>query len=307
MGDSYVAAFQVPLDSTVARRLERSLNANARDGQRFEVIALGQDGNGSAAEYLSYLEWGRRYDPDVVAPLFVQNDPADNWKPLALDPQRPFFFESGDSLGLDSTFADTPSFRAWSRPNVLRTRSALWSALRETIARRRYAPRRAGAEGQPEDGYYRSWNFDARVSADTIAAFRLTSKILARFAREVAADGHRFVVFVCGFAQQEDQRLLEEHRRSPAFDEDKTARWLQTVGARERFEVVPLSPEFRRASAEAGGKPLWFGRDSLFGHWNSAGHAVAAAAMREALERSLASGDSALVSADSALASGSRR
>jgi len=287
LGDSYVAAFQVPLDSAFSRRLERALNARARPGHRFEVIALGQNGNGTAVEYLTYKNWGVRYDPDVVAVLFIPNDQADNWKPVALDQARPFFVEEGDSLRLDRSFAAATSARGWEGWVWLKSHSAAWTQVRramDTLRTRQRPPRRP--TGEVEDGYYRAWNFDARLPADSIPAFRLTGRILERFARHVASDGRRFVVFAAGFPQQEDPALLAENRAAPFFDSDKTPRWLLSVGARHGFDVVPLSPAFRSAM-ETLGRPLWFRNPAGYGHWNSSGHAVAAGAMAEYFARAL--------------------
>ena len=287
LGDSYVSAFQVPLDSTFHRRLERSLEKRALPGRRFEVIALGEDGNSTAAEYLTYEKWGVRYDPDVVAVLFILNDQADNWRESALDKARPFFVEDGDSLRLDASFADTPGFRRWQSHRWLKSHSVLLAQVQRSLALL-HPPVRPPVDstGKAEGGYYRTWNFDSRLPPDSIPAFRLTEKILARFARDVARDGRRFVVFVAGFAHQEDRRLLAECLRDPNFDPEKPQRWLESLGARHGFEVVPLTPAFREASVRLG-RPLWFGRHEHYGHWNSDGHAVAAHALEEYFARTL--------------------
>lgn len=289
LGDSYVSAFQVPLDSAFHRKLEGLLNARALPGHRFEVVALGQDGNGTTSEWLTYRHWGVRYDPDVVAVAFVQNDPADNWKPVALDKKRPFLVEDADSLRLDLSFADDPGFRKWERPNPLRRYSSLYAAAGGAAAklRGRKVPPRV-IDGEVQDGYYRSWNFDRRVLPDTLTPFRITEKIYARFAREVAADGRRFVVFHVGFGQQEHRPNRDSLRAAdPHFDENKSALWLMSVGERNGFPVVPLSPVFRAASDASGGRPLWFGNNGLFGHWNAEGHDLAARAMARYFARTL--------------------
>jgi hypothetical protein len=285
LGDSYVAAFQVPLDSTFYRRLDRGLTARALPGRRFEVIAQGQDGNGTAAECLTYQRWGARYDPDLVAVLFILNDQADNWRPAALDKGRPFFVEEGDSLRLDLSFAGTP------RPDPLRWLKS-HSVLNATLHRALQAlrpPVRPPVDptGQPEDGYYRTWNFDSRLPADSIPAFRVTEKILARFAGEVQRDGRRFVLVVAGFANQEDRQFLAQDSRNPYFDPEKPLRWLQSVGRRHGFEVVLLTPAFRAASIRLD-RPLWFGKLGHYGHWNSDGHAVTAQVLEDYFARSLA-------------------
>jgi hypothetical protein len=302
LGDSYVSAFQVPLDSTFYRRLERGLAGRAAAGtqagaarRRIEVIALGQDGNSTAVEYLTYRHWGARYDPDVVAVLFILNDQADNWRPTALDKARPFFVEDGDSLRLDNSFAAAANARRADPLRWLKSRSVLVTTVRRALAALRPPVRPPVDPGAPvEDGYYRAWNFDARLPTDSIPAFRVTEKILARFARDVARDGRRFVLVVAGFANQEDRALLAEDSRNPDFDPEKPLRWLASVGERNGFEVLALTPAFRAASLRLG-RPLWFGTHGHYGHWNSDGHAIAARALEDYFERTLPGMDSAAV------------
>jgi hypothetical protein len=287
LGDSYVAAFQVPLATTFFRRLERALNARATPGRRFEVIAFGEDACGTAPEYLAYETWGVRYDPDVVAVLFIPNDQADNWRPSAPNKGRPFFVESADSLKLDTSFNRSLEFTKWKRMSWIRTHSAAWAQVHRALSvlRAPFELRLRRAEGA-EEGYYEAWNYDPRVSNDSLVAARVTAKALVKFARAVARDGRRFVVFVAGFPMQEDRELLPAKLRDPFFDPEKTPRWLGGIGEREGFDVVPLSPAFREASARLG-RPLWFRNPGGYGHWNAAGHAVAARAMQDYLARVL--------------------
>jgi hypothetical protein len=289
VGDSYVSAFQVALDSTFYRRLERGLAARAAPGRRCEVIALGQEGNSTTVEYLTYLHWGAAYDPDVVAVLFILNDQADNWRPTALDQARPFFVEDGDSLRLDTSFAGPPR----SDPlRWLKSHSVLNATVKRALAAF-HPPVRPPVDptGQVEDGYYRTWNFDSRLPADSIPAFRVTEKILARFAADVQRDGRRFVLVVAGFANQEDRKFLADDSRNPYFDPEKPLRWLKGVGERHGFEVLPLTPAFRAASLRLE-RPFWFGRDGHYGHWNSDGHAIAAGVLEEYFARTLPGVDS---------------
>jgi hypothetical protein len=289
IGDSYVEALQVPLDSTFHKRLERALNARA-SGPRYEVPALGRSGMGNAEEYLVYKKWGVRYDPDVVAVLFVLNDFIENTK--AFDPHsdiRPFFVMSGDSLLLDTSFVNSPGFRSRRRIDFLKEHSSIVSVStkmwNEIQLRRLMARSRQGAA--PEDV---SFDFDARLPADSLPAFQITARVLAQFAHDVQRDGRRFVLFVAGAAKQEDRTELARARRSPAFDPDKPQRFLLSVGAREGFEVVPLTPAFRAASA-AGGGPYWYRARGSYGHWNATGHALAAHVMEAYLaEHDIAGG-----------------
>lgn len=61
LGDSFMDAYQLPVSAIFSKRLERAL----RD-QDVEVINLGVGGYGLAQSYLSLVEKGRSYEPDMV-------------------------------------------------------------------------------------------------------------------------------------------------------------------------------------------------------------------------------------------------
>ena len=279
-GDSFVEALQVPLDSTFHKRLERALNAHATPGHRYEVIAMGQAGAGSTQEYLMYRTWGVRYDPDVVAVLFFPNDPGDNWYMDPVNPRRPYFLDDGDSLRLDTSFLNSPVFRARRWRDGLKYHSSLLTLAGKVAAdlRVRFRPSREEAAVLDKSASYAEWNLHVPPAADSIPAFQLTTRILERFAREVRKDGRHFVVFAAGISEQEDRDELARQQGDARFDPDKTQRWLVSAGERYGFDVVPLTPAFRSESA-ATGRPLWFGKTMHHGHWNDAGHAVAADVM----------------------------
>jgi hypothetical protein len=287
-GDSYVAALEVPLDSTFHKRLERDLDAEAMPGRRFEVMAIGRGGLGTAQEYLAYRKWGAPYDPDVVALVFVLNDWADNWAPMWQGILRPYFLAEDDSLRLDTSFVDTPEFRGTERTAPWKSASSLVTLAAQLRGemRARLHPDSAEAGLTGDRGWYGVWNFDVSPPADSIPAFALTARILERFAREVQSEGRRFVVFATGAAEIEAPELLARRAGDPTFDRDKAERWLIAEGRRAGFEVVPLSPWFRAAAAPGVG--LWNRHGVVgYGHWNSAGHAVAAEAMRRYFESRL--------------------
>ena len=307
-GDSYVAGLEVPLDSTFHKRLERALDAKAPAGRHVEVIGLGRGGLGTTQEYLAYRKWGRRYVPDVVAVLFVLNDWGDNWAPMWQGLQRPYFVEAGDTLKLDTSFVDSPTFRSTERSAPWKTASSLVTLAAQFRGqmRARFHPDSAEAGLTGDTGWYGVWNFNASPPADSIPAFHLTVRILERFAREVEGEGRRFVVFVSGAAEIEARELLAQRAHDPTFDRDKAERFLVAAGARAGFEVVPLSPDFRAASAA--GLDLWNHHGTRnYGHWNSAGHAVAAAAMRRYFESRLPALGASLPGTGSPLATGPAR
>ncbi len=265
LGDSFTEAFQVPLDSTFHKRLERNLNARAAPDHRYEAPGLGRSGMGTTEEYLTYEKWGAAYQPDVVAVVFVLNDFTDNTR--AFDSQgdiRPYFVEAGDSLVLDTTFVNSAGYRARALINPWKVHSSLITLATRTWneIRLRRSIARIGRETTRDSV---SMFFDRRLPDDSISAFRITGKVLARFAHEVQRDGRRFVLFVAGAGMQEDPTELGLAERSPYFDRDKPQRFLQKVGSREGFEVVVLTPAFRTARA-AGGGPFWFRMPGGYAH-----------------------------------------
>jgi hypothetical protein len=279
-GDSYVEALHVPLDSTFHRRLERLLDA--RTGRRYEVLAMGQSGMGTTQEYLVYQRYGAATSPDIVVLLFILNDWGDNWKPLSPGDPRPYFVPSGDSLALDTSFASTPAFRhtvQWAPAKSASALVALATRVRQEL-QARFRPTGAQLGLVQDTGWYARWNFHTPPLADTLAAFQLTERILARFADEVRRDGRRFVLVAAGTGEQEDRTLLAQGRRDPTFDPDKTMRFLDAVGARHGFEVVRLTPAFREASA-AGAPPFGFKVAGHYGHWNERGHALVAGVLAD--------------------------
>ena len=292
IGDSFVEAFQVAEDSALAAQLERRLNARAADRDRYEVVALGRSGMGTTEEYLTYEHWGTAYDPDVVAVLFILNDFIDNTKEL--DPSgdiRPYFVERNDSLALDTTFLATAGFRARVRSDALKNRSSLvswamksWNTFRQNRAIQKLDQRTVRDEI--------SFQFDRRLPSDSIPAFRITRKILARFASDVHRDGRRFVLFVAGSAQQEDRASLAAAERNPAYDRDKPQTFLEACGAEDGYDVVALTPAFRAASA-AGDGPFWCATKAGFAHWNARGHALGAREMARYFEDHLGPAGSA--------------
>jgi len=278
VGDSFVQALEVPLDSAFFRRLERDLDRREPPGRHAEVIALGRAGCGTTDELLMYRRWGKLYDPQVVALLFIANDWSDNWNNG--DDIRPRLEDDGDSLRLDTSFLAAPRFRKRLRLSPLKAHSSLVTfvadALQRWRARVKPTATEAGLTGAV--GWYQAWNLDRHPPADSVPQMRLTAKILGKFAREVAADGRRFVVFLPPLPESVSPELLAARVHDPNFDPWKIERFLEEAGAREGFEVVSLRPVFE-SYFRSGGPSAWYGKSPAYGHWNARGHALGERAM----------------------------
>lgn len=69
LGDSFMEAYQVPLEKSFPRLLEKTLNE--KFAKKVEVINLGVGGYGTAQEYLYLKEEGLRYKPDLIMLAFL--------------------------------------------------------------------------------------------------------------------------------------------------------------------------------------------------------------------------------------------
>jgi lysophospholipase L1-like esterase len=71
LGDSFTEGWGVALDDTFAKRLERLFAAK---GVKAEVINAGVGNYNTVMEVNSFLDEGRKYDPDIVVLNFTFND-----------------------------------------------------------------------------------------------------------------------------------------------------------------------------------------------------------------------------------------
>ena len=69
LGDSFVEAFQVPVEKSFPYLLEEILN-NSSAGRRYEVLNFGMGSIGTDQEYLILKNYALKYDPDIVILAF---------------------------------------------------------------------------------------------------------------------------------------------------------------------------------------------------------------------------------------------
>jgi hypothetical protein len=273
LGDSYVEGQQVPLDSTLTRRMERALDGVR--GRRVEVWNCGVPGYTTSQEllYLTHVAAGWR--PDLVVLCFPSgNDLADCVPEKATSLRnRPFFVLNGGRLVLDRSrfHPDWPGL-GWLR---IHSRAlAWWNGLRQ--ARRIHARERAAAvrtTGAPDDLqiyavhpdsiWERSWDITGRLMVATRDAARAMGAGFLMVSVSNGVQEHRN-------ARQGSVWSVWTDRPEIALDEPE--RRLAALAAAHGLDYLPLLPAFR-AEAERTGRPLHIG---WTGDWNCAGHALAA-------------------------------
>lgn len=247
LGDSLVAALEVPAEAIFFRLLEDRLAGVSETP--IEVIGFGVAGYGTAQEMLLYTSEGRAYQPDAVLVLFTpHNDFTDNhpaFMAMSIDwfYTRPYFHvDASGELAADPA-RDAPM------PPVHRfmlERSALYRLL--SVKARQYQPPVSLIGAEYEAARAESW-------AITFAG-------LSALRHEVESDGARFGVLI-------DQG----HHIAP---EELTLLHAEiTSGLTERgIASFSLLDAFNAASAS--GTVVRYPCDS---HWTPEGHALAAEAI----------------------------
>jgi hypothetical protein len=273
IGDSYVEAFQVPLERTAHKVLEARLR---KAGHRAEVAGLGVGGFGTAQELLLFGAYARALDPQVVVLFFNPgNDVHDNSQGLKRDSRLPHFHLEGERL-IESPFAPAPRWRA-RLSNRLRNLSQLYALARDAAAR---AGSGGTGGGLPDELFVYCQDPEGAWAE----AWRLTEALLAEFAASVAASGARLVVAIVANQIQLPGRWEEAVARWPELAGPRCSPMVPVRRAREFLRskgipVIDLVDAFNRRVRATGERPHF----EADGHWNETGHRWAA----EEIERFL--------------------
>lgn len=282
LGDSFTEALQVPLEKTFPARLERELNACRPFGERqVEVLNFGVSSYGTAQQLLTLRHRVWEYDPQVVLLAFLPlNDVANNSRALEPWLARPFFTPGSDGgLVLDASFRDDPEFR--DKLESASLHAALAGLRLHQLLRR------------ARDGSYQGWRAgglgESGVAEQALAppsapewreAWDVTEKLVEAMHAEVRARNARFVVSVLpgGAAVYPDGAQRESYAAALGLgDYLYPERRIAAMGRAQGFEVVGLTEPMQR-HAERNGEYLhgFANTQPGFGHWNAAGHRVAA-------------------------------
>nr|MBS0020348.1 SGNH/GDSL hydrolase family protein [Gammaproteobacteria bacterium] len=299
LGDSFAEAVQVPIEQTFWFILQDELNAcNPFQGRKVEVLNFGVSGYSTAQQLLTLRHRAWSYQPDMVLLAFFHgNDLAENSSALDDDPLRPYFIYRGDELVLDASFRQSSSYQlrtAWygrlgfalvdhSRllqaidraTDLLGLWYGQWRSSREVNENLAKEP---GVDTRvyqvPQDSQWRS-------------AWRVTEGLIQKMYEEVRARGAKFLVVTLTTGAQVHPNPLfrEQFQRSLGVaDLFYPDRRIHELGERAGFAVVNLAPAMQLFATFSG---LWLhgfeNSQPGIGHWNPAGHRLAATTIGEAL------------------------
>jgi hypothetical protein len=283
LADSYGHAREVPLETNFARQLEALLNDSAPEGTLFEVINAGHFGLGTVQEYLTYTTEGHRYNPDLVLlGFYVGNDVLDNYGPLVQrwnDVDRvdfPHYRYSSDRPDLVQPGMDWDRrLKSWLRQNsfIVNTLAGGAPPDRVEVGDPNAITNRAlrvpmGIYLPPDNLWNDAWNIIPYALRDLETA--------------IEDDGAQFAVFVIPDRRQLyddawNATLATLPDLDPAdLDRERPTRTIMDILEAENIPALNLLDPFRAA-----GTRLYFEID---GHWNAAGHRLAAELLAEWVE-----------------------
>ncbi len=300
LGDSFVAALEVPLEEAFWAVAERDLQQCPRfAGKRVEVLGFGVRGYGTAQQLLMLRTRVWEYSPDIVIlSFFAGNDITDNSPALnTRDHGTPFFVLQGDQVVLDDSFRSSVAFRArvaaegggWAefkRRSLGRLR--LWrlvGAARENLKQWRKAA--IGREPGVSEKV-----FAPPRNPNWKEAWRLTDALIAQMGKEVHEHRAQFLVvsLSVGIQVHPDpqirQQYMDRARISDLFYPDRR---IKSLGDQYGFPVLNLAPMLQQYSEQNHVLLHGFATKGLgYGHWNEIGHRLGG----EAVARAVCSRDS---------------
>ncbi len=284
LGDSFIEAFQVPDEQTFCAQLERCLqDCSALAGRHVEVLNFGVSGFGTAQELHMLRHYVWQYQPELVLlAFFPGNDLRNNSAELEPYRVRPFYRLQSGELVLDDDFLQHPDYlkaqSAWVRFKVaatdhLRTLQLVYQ-LRDAWRQRPAAAATGGGPGvnlaalaEPRDEPSRK-------------AWEVTERLLVETAQEAAAHQAGFLLLtVSSDVQVHPDELVREAacRQLGVKDLFYADRRLDQLGRQHGFAVVNLAEPMGRYASENRVYLHGFDNTQLgVGHWNAAGHRLAA-------------------------------
>lgn len=288
LGDSFSEAFQVNLEDTWWKQLERRINAKPECAFRrgfpggVSFINFGVGGYGTGPELLTWRQQARRYAPErVLLAMYLGNDIQDNI-PVPRPDLPVFRFGKDGELTVDRDFLQSPGSRFRFSPlgrlvDALVDRSALMQLVNE--AKNRAAAARRGKAPVDLLG-------ELKGPPDDPQGWAMTAALLRTLRDEVNASGAQLLVTSLSTPIQvyPDQalrrKLLPASGPGPFEREQRLQGLLAPLGV----PYLPLAPDLQQRADRLGLTLHGFkSQQPGLGHWNPDGHRLAAELLAERL------------------------
>jgi hypothetical protein len=276
LGDSFTEAFQVPLNDSFCKVLERRLN---QENRRFEVINAGLGGVGTDYELLFLKREGFRYDPDLILVAFFPNDVLENYRSKEIlnsmeGEQALYYGKEGFAVTLKQFLAEHSHAFNYFGLLAIEHIPGLTHLLVD-LQLIGAVPVEKEANGIPLHYSVLAEEYSSQIKE----AWMITALIFEKLAKEVRTRDDRLAVVSIPYREQVyeslwDQQLTRPEMRQRKWDLSKPdellAERLHSIGV----PLLRLLPEFKKFSRH---QALYYGVDGKIsdGHWNVAGHQLA--------------------------------
>lgn len=284
LGDSFVEAFQVPLEATFTYLLEERLNEACGQGPgAYEVLSFGVSGFGTGQELETLRHRVLPFDPDwVLLFLYPSNDLFDNSLELDVEPNR-LHFEldaRGRLVRLPYEVRDN-ALKRWLRHHskaylFVRDRVKRVEALRRALVAIRAMQPEGGGQaeipaGEEALGRLRESRYQLPLSPVLERAWRLTEALIVaadRLAREAPA---RFGLVVIPNREEILDTGPPPEVAPGSWDAQQSLGRARVICRRHSLDCLHLVNAFR-----ASGHPAEKSYLPGDGHWTRQGHALVA-------------------------------
>jgi len=288
LGDSYAEALQVDVGKTFWRQLEQKLmNCGYAGAKQIEVLNFGVSGFSTAQELLALRHRVKPFNPDLVLLAFLSgNDVRDNNRAIAGSYPRPYFQLVDGRLVEDMSFREHWIFKLKSSlPWLWFQAASNYSRLIQLMNKVK------NVAGQPLSAPQASANVVEEVGLDDHIylskapriwddAWRLTEALVAETRNETARQHARFLLVTLTNPSQvppDPESMRQRARKLTERDLFYPERRLKVLAQRESIDAVFLAEPFARYAAEHNTYLHGFPNTQMGGgHWNEAGHALAA-------------------------------
>ena len=277
LGDSFTEAFQVLLNDTFCKVLERRLNETDR---KFEIINAGLGGVGTDYALLFLKREGFKYDPDLLLVAFFPNDIIENYKSRrVLDDTRAqssLYYGKKDLMTTIKQFLADHSHAFNYFGAVVINRLPWVKDLLVEIGLIGAVPVEGGHRGI----HLHYLVLQSEYSSELKRAWSVTEVLFRRLAEKARSQNSKLAVVSIPFREQVYESLWEAELRRPEmqrrhWDLDKPGEMLSAVLNKMDVPVLRLLPEFKSRSSN---QALYYGINGQIadGHWTAAGHHLAA-------------------------------
>jgi hypothetical protein len=291
LGDSFVEAFQVPLEKAFSSIIEQRVQQCPRAANRkVEVLSFGVSGFSTARELITLRKRVWQYSPDVVVLLFTPgNDIRDNSRSLNRYAGKPlpyFVLHDGELVLDDSLLAARNRALTFRLQRSIAGRAFNWLQSHSRILGLIYAVREAKGSLQQNVGAPRSFDepglddqiYRAPATAEWEDAWRVTETLLVKMRDEVEARGAKFIVVIgsAGIQVNPDAKARQGFMTrlgvtSLFYPNDR----IQSLGNSKDFTVVNLAPTLLEYASKSGAYVHGAAATGGRGHWNEVGHRLA--------------------------------